>query len=80
MEWRDEECIKYIDVTYGSCEAYIRYDTAANAQLFVQKSHEGRRLTILKGESISCLFVCVCVYIFNYFIFQIMKRSHIGIK
>ncbi|XP_032679420.1 la-related protein 7 [Odontomachus brunneus] len=50
MELRNEKCIKYIDVAYGSCEAHIRCDTAADAQLLVQKNHEGRRLTILKDN------------------------------
>ncbi|KAL6445068.1 hypothetical protein ACFW04_002166 [Cataglyphis niger] len=48
MEFRDNNYVKYIDVTHGSCEAYIRCDTAEAAQSFVQKSYEGKCLTILK--------------------------------
>lgn len=43
--------MKYIDVTADSCEAYVRCDTADAAQTFVQKSYEGRRLTVLEGKS-----------------------------
>lgn len=50
MELRDNNSVKYIDVTAGSCEAYIRCDTAEAAQIFVQKSYEGRRLVVLKGK------------------------------
>lgn len=50
MELRDNNSVKYIDVTHSSCEAYIRCDTAEAAQLFVQKSYEGRILTILKDD------------------------------
>jgi La-related protein 7 len=50
MELKDNNSVKYIDITDGSCEAYIRCDTTEAAQLFVQKSYDGRRLTILKGK------------------------------
>lgn len=50
MELRDNNSVKYIDVTHGSCEAYIRCDTAEAAQSFVQKSYEGKCLTILKDD------------------------------
>lgn len=50
MELRDNNCVKYIDITYGSREAYIRCDTAEAAQAFAQKSNEGKRLIILKGD------------------------------
>lgn len=50
MEIKDNNSVKYIDVTKGSCEAYIRCDTAEAAQSFVtQKSNEGKRLTVLTG-------------------------------
>lgn len=52
MELRDNNSVKYIDVTHGSCEAHIRCDTAEAAQSFVQKSYEGKCLTILKGKYI----------------------------
>lgn len=55
MEMRDNNSVKYIDVTDGSCEAYVRCDTAEAAQLFAQKSYDGRRLTILKGKFL-CTF------------------------
>ncbi|XP_029174094.1 la-related protein 7 [Nylanderia fulva] len=50
MEFRDNNSVKYIDVTHGSCEAYIRCDTVEAAQSFVQKSYEGRCLTVLKDD------------------------------
>ncbi|EFN88316.1 la-related protein 7 [Harpegnathos saltator] len=50
MEFRDNDYVKYIDITYGSRQAYIRCDTAEAAQLFLQKSYEGRRLIILKNN------------------------------
>ncbi|KAL0117687.1 hypothetical protein PUN28_008829 [Cardiocondyla obscurior] len=50
MELKDNNSVKYIDITADSCEAYVRYDTAEAAQAFVQKSYEGRRLTVLEGE------------------------------
>jgi len=52
MELKDNNSVKYIDITDGSCEAYIRCDTTEAAQLFVQNSYDGRRLTILKGKGI----------------------------
>ncbi|XP_014470660.1 PREDICTED: la-related protein 7 [Dinoponera quadriceps] len=50
MDLKGDNCVKYIDVTHGSCEAYVRCDTAEAAQSFVQKSYEGRHLTILKDD------------------------------
>lgn len=50
MELKDNNSVKYIDVTADSCEAYVRCDTAEAAQTFVQKSYEGRRLTVLEGK------------------------------
>ncbi|CAL1675530.1 unnamed protein product [Lasius platythorax] len=50
MELRDNNSVKYIDITHGSCEAYVRCDTAEAAQSIVQKSYEGRYLTILKDD------------------------------
>ncbi|EZA52284.1 La-related protein [Ooceraea biroi] len=50
IELKDNNSVKYIDVTDGSCEAYVRCDTAEAAQSFAQKSYEGRRSTILKGD------------------------------
>jgi len=50
MELRDNNSVKYIDVAHGSCEAHVRCDTAEAAQSFTQKSHEGRRLTVLKDD------------------------------
>lgn len=50
MELRDNNSVKYIDATVDSCEAYVRCDTAEAAQTFAQKSHEGRRLTVLDGK------------------------------
>ncbi|XP_011159639.2 la-related protein 7 [Solenopsis invicta] len=50
MELKDNNSVKYIDVTADSCEAYVRCDTAETAQAFIQKSYEGRRLTILEGD------------------------------
>lgn len=50
MELRDNNSIKYIDVTHGSCEAYIRCDTSEAAQSFAQKDYEGRRSMVLKGK------------------------------
>lgn len=54
MEMKDNNSVKYIDVTNGSCEAYVRCDTVEAAELFVQKSYDGKRLTILKGKM--CLY------------------------
>lgn len=50
MELKDNNFVKYIDVTADSCEAYVRCDTTEAAQTFVQKSYEGRRLTVLEGK------------------------------
>lgn len=50
MELKDNNSVKYIDVTADSCEAYVRCDTAEAAQTFVQKNYEGRRLTVLEGK------------------------------
>lgn len=50
MEFKDNNSVKYIDVTHGSCEAYIRCDTAEAAESFVQKSYEGRCLIVLKDD------------------------------
>lgn len=52
MELKDSNCVKYVDVTHGSCEAYVRCDTTEAARSLVQESYEGKRLTILKGKSI----------------------------
>jgi len=49
-ELKDNNSVKYIDVTADSCEAYVRCDTADAAQTFVQKSYEGRRLTVLEDD------------------------------
>lgn len=63
MELKDNNnYVKYIDVTHGSCEAYVRCDTAEAAQSFVQKSYEGRCLTILKGEYIRRLYFNIYLY------------------
>lgn len=56
MELKDNNSVKYIDVTHGSCEAYIRCDTTEAAQSLVQKNYEGRCLTILKGKYILELY------------------------
>lgn len=56
MELKDNNSVKYIDVTHGSCEAYVRCDTAEAAQSLVQKNYEGRCLTILKGKYIRIIF------------------------
>lgn len=50
MELRDNNSVKYVDVTAGSCEAFIRCDTAEAAQTFAQKSYKGRRLAVLEGK------------------------------
>ncbi|XP_024873267.1 la-related protein 7-like [Temnothorax curvispinosus] len=50
MELKENNSVKYIDVTADSCEAYVRFETAEAAQTFVQKSYEGRRLTVLEGD------------------------------
>lgn len=50
MELKDNNSVKYIDVTTDSCEAYVRCDTTEAAKAFVQKSYEGKRLTILEGK------------------------------
>lgn len=50
MELKDNNSVKYIDVTVDSCEAYVRCDTAEAAQILTQQSYEGRRLTVLEGE------------------------------
>lgn len=79
MELRDNNCVKYIDVTSGSREAYIRCDTAEAAQAFMQKSNEeGKRLTILKGMNKSSLYTAINKFIL--LIFQAMKKSCTGIK
>lgn len=68
MELKDN-CISYIDVTHGSCEAYIRCDTTETAQAFVQKNFEGKRLIILEGKKIT-LFC-------NYNIFILSIHIHL---
>jgi len=50
MELRENNSVKYIDVTADSCEAYVRCDTAEAAQTLTQKSCEGRHLTVLEGK------------------------------
>ncbi|KMQ94709.1 la-related protein 7-like protein [Lasius niger] len=42
--------VKYIDITHGSCKAYVRCDIAEATQSIVQKSYEGRYLTVLKDN------------------------------
>lgn len=58
MELRDNNSIKYIDVTHGSCEAYVRCDTSEAAQSFAQKNCEGRRFVVLQGKYLKS-------YVFN---------------
>lgn len=50
MELKANSSMKYIDIKAKSCKAYVRCDTAEAAQTFVQKSYEGRRLTVLEGK------------------------------
>lgn len=52
MELKDNNSVKYIDITENSCEAYVRCDTPEAAQFLVQKNYEGKRLLILKGKNI----------------------------
>jgi len=62
MELKDNNSIKYIDVTHGSCEAYVRCDTAEAAQSFSQKDYEGRRLMVLKGKKNISNLILYIVY------------------
>lgn len=64
MELKDNNSVKYIDITNGSCEAYVRCDTVEAAQLFVQGSYDGRRLTILKGKYF--LYFAISVFLIIY--------------
>ncbi|KAG7207401.1 hypothetical protein KM043_009053 [Ampulex compressa] len=49
-ELKSNSSVKYIDVTDGSYQAFIRCDAAEAAQSFVQKSNEKRRMTVLEGD------------------------------
>lgn len=82
MELKDNNFIKYIDVTEGCCVAYVRCDTADASQAFVQKNCEGKRLAILKGKkNYNSPYAAVNILTFCYaMIFQTMKRGHIGTR
>lgn len=62
---KDNNSVKYIDVTNGSCEAYVRCDTVEAAELFVQKSYDGKRLTILKGKMCLYFVFLICSSLFT---------------
>lgn len=50
MELKGNSSIKYIDVSEGGSEVYVRHDTPESAKSFVQKSNETQNMTILKDE------------------------------
>ncbi|XP_066583937.1 la-related protein 7 isoform X2 [Prorops nasuta] len=49
-ELKGNSNIKYIDVSIGSYEAYIRCDSAEAAILFAEKSNSDKQFTVLQGE------------------------------
>ncbi|XP_054001194.1 la-related protein 7 [Hylaeus anthracinus] len=50
LELKRNTFVKYVDVKEGSFLAYVRFETADAAQMFVQKSNEENHMTILDGE------------------------------
>ncbi|XP_043505178.1 la-related protein 7-like isoform X2 [Polistes fuscatus] len=49
-ELKGNNSIKYIDVSEGASEVYVRCDTPESAQSFVQKSNKENNMVILKDE------------------------------
>ncbi|XP_015184861.1 PREDICTED: la-related protein 7 [Polistes dominula] len=49
-ELKGNNSVKYIDVSEGASEAYVRCDTPESAQSFVQKSNTENNMVILKDE------------------------------
>lgn len=50
MELKGNNSIKYIDVSEGASEVYVRCDTPESAQSFIKKSNKDQNMKILKDE------------------------------